>query len=134
MNSESTCCCGQWKATVTVMKPLAQLTPRVCDCDYCQKNPSSIVSDPSMVITLTGGTVKINKNGDRLANFYHCDRCGDFLAVGCDIDGVLRGAVNSALLGDPSQLSKPINIQPRRLSAEQKVARWGDLWGMLKGM
>lgn len=134
MNSESTCSCGQWQAKITVTKPLKELNPRICDCDYCQSHPSSVVSDPNMVIDLIGGTTQIRKNGDRLANFYHCDCCGDFLAVGCHINGVLHGAVNSNLFSDTSQLGESVNIQPRLLSANEKIERWAGLWGTLNGV
>ena len=87
-----------------------------------------------MEIDLLGGETLIQKNGDQLAKFYYCDCCGDFLAVGCEINGELRGSVNSKFVGKASQLGEPISIQPRLLNAQEKLDRWSKLWGLLNGV
>ena len=89
-----------------------------------------------MVIELIGdsGNVLANRNGDRLASFYHCVSCGDLLAVGCEIDGRLRGAVNALLLDQKDSLGESVPIQPRLLSSVEKLARWRKLWGELNGV
>lgn len=87
-----------------------------------------------MRIELAGGETSIIQNGDKLANFYHCNYCGDLLAVGANLNGQLRGAVNSNLLHSSSQLGKSIQIQPRLLSSDEKLDRWGKLWGVLNGV
>lgn len=87
-----------------------------------------------MIINFIGGEITINQNGDELANFYYCNDCGDLLAVGCNLNGHLRGAVNPNLLRDANQLGKPIQIQPRLLSSDEKLDRWGKLWGVLNGV
>lgn len=87
-----------------------------------------------MVIDFVGGEITINQNGDQLANFYYCDSCGDLLAVGCNLNGQLRGAVNPNLLRNANQLGKPVQIQPRLLSSDEKLDRWGKLWGVLNGV
>jgi len=131
---KGSCKCNQWQVEISVTKPLSDLNPRICDCSYCKNNPSAIISDPNMVINLVGGEVMINKNGDQLANFYYCDRCDDLLAVGCNLTGQLRGAVNANLLRDTHQLGKPIKIQPQLLNTSEKLDRWGKLWGVLNGV
>ncbi|UTW47124.1 hypothetical protein [Bacterioplanoides sp. SCSIO 12839] len=80
-----------------------------------------------------GNEALIKKNGDQLANFYYCQHCNDLLAVGCLIDGQLRGAINTTLLQDKNQLGELVKIQPRLLSAAEKLERWGMLWGNLSG-
>lgn len=87
-----------------------------------------------MMITFSGGQSSIIKNGDKLANFYHCDYCDDFLAIGAKLNGQLLGAVNSELLYSSNQLGKPILIQPWLLSSDEKLDRWGNLWGVLNGI
>lgn len=131
---KGSCHCSRWQVEIQVHKPLEALNPRICDCSYCQSNSSKILSEPGMVIELIGGEASSTQNGDKLATFFHCDCCGDFLAVGCDIDGHRRGAVNASLLQDAHQLGKPIQIQPRLLSPSEKLERWGKLWGQLKGV
>ena len=88
-----------------------------------------------MEIQLYGGDkLTVNKNGDELASFYHCASCSELLAVGCEINGELRGAVNAQLLDQRDSLGPAVPIQPRLLSSAEKVGRWGKLWGTLKGV
>jgi len=128
---KGSCNCNRWQVEVEVTKPLSEFNPRFCDCDYCKNSPSEIISDPNMKVDLVGGKFTINKNGDQLANFYYCDSCDDLLAVGRDFNNQLRGAVNVNLFRDSSQLGQAIAIQPRLLSADEKLDRWGKLWGQL---
>lgn len=132
------CKCDRWRVDVRLTVPLEELNPRVCDCHYCQTsygetNSASILSDPNMLVTFIGEGVSIEQNGDRLANFFHCEGCKTLLAVGRDINGQLRGAVNANLLQDINKLGHPIQIQPRLLSANEKLERWNKLWGQLSG-
>lgn len=133
MNYPGSCKCKKWKVVVSVAAPLGSFNPRVCDCDYCESHPSAVISDPRMVIELIGvdEDLVVNANGARIAGFYHCNGCGDFLAVGCEINGRLRGAANALLLDRRDSLGEPVKIQPRLLSSAEKLARWGTLWGDL---
>jgi hypothetical protein len=131
---KGSCNCNRWQVEVNVTKPLGDFNPRICDCNYCQNNPSVIISDPNMVVDFVGGDITINQNGDQLANFYYCHNCGDLLAVGCNLNGQLRGAVNPNLLRNANQLGKPIQIQPRLLSSDEKLDRWDKIWGVLNGI
>ena len=128
---KGSCNCSRWQVEVEVTKSLGDFNPRSCDCDYCQNSPSAIISDPNMNVDLTGGEITINKNGDQLANFYYCKSCGDLLAVGRNFNNQLRGAVNANLLRDSAQLGQVIEVQPRLLSIDEKLDRWGALWGQL---
>lgn len=134
MHYKGACSCNRWKVEIEVTRSLEEFNPRVCDCNYCKENPSEIISDPNMKIEFCGGETSIIQNGDQLANFYYCDSCNDLLAVGCDINGQQRGAVNSNLLFNSSKLGKQIQIQPRLLSSNEKLDRWGKLWGVLNGV
>ncbi|WP_299584813.1 hypothetical protein [uncultured Microbulbifer sp.] len=87
-----------------------------------------------MLVVFIGDGILTKQNGDQLANFYHCRTCNELLAVGCTINGQLRGAVNPNLLQDVNQLGNPIQIQPRLLSAGGKIERWDKLWGVLNGL
>jgi hypothetical protein len=53
------------------------------------------------------------------------------LAVGCEIQGRLRGAVNAILLEQRAELGEHVIIRPRLLAADEKLARWESLWGEL---
>ena len=131
---QGSCSCGQWQVRIKVGKPISELIPRICDCDYCKSNPSAIVSDPSMKIELDGGKAIFDQNGDRQAKFYRCEKCNELLAVGCIIEGKLRGAVNSNLFCDTYAFSDPLQIQPWKLTSIQRMERWSKLWGLLSGV
>lgn len=128
------CKCNHWTVKVHFSEQLCSINPRICDCEYCKINPSKIISDPRMKVDFIGDSISIRQNGDRLANFYHCGFCNQLLAVGCNIDDQLRGAVNSDLLYEAKQLGAPVQIQPRLLSADEKIERWSDLWGVFSGL
>ena len=87
-----------------------------------------------MEIDFTGGKYTFDQNGDRQAKFFRCNYCGDLLAVGCYIDGELRGAVNSDLFDETYRFGEPVQIQPWLLSSEERLERWGKLWGFLYGL
>lgn len=131
MMYKGSCNCNRWQVELEVTRPLGDLNPRSCDCDFCKNSPSAIISDPNMRVALVGGEFTIHKNGDQLANFYYCNFCKDLLAVGRDFNNQLRGAVNANLLRDSAQLGQTIAIQPRLLSVDEKLERWGMLWGQL---
>jgi hypothetical protein len=136
MNHRGACNCKTWQVSVSTAQALSSFNPRICDCEYCQAHPSAVISDPSMIIELMGahGNLNVQRNGDRLASFYHCIHCGDLLAVGCTIDDRLRGAVNALLLDQKGSLGESTKIQPRLLSSTEKLSRWGKLWGNLRGV
>lgn len=131
---KGSCKCKRWRVEVRLAVPFEDLSLRVCDCNYCQTNPSSIISDPSMSAVFFGDGISIKQNGDQLANFYHCKNCTVLLAVRCNINDQFRGAVNSNLLQSANQLGKPVKIQPKLLSADEKLERWNKLWGLLSGL
>lgn len=135
MNYSGMCKCSKWSIQVSTDLTLSQLSPRVCDCKYCKSHPlSAVISEPDMLIKLIGESsgLVLRKNGDQLANFYHCCKCEELLAVGCVINGQMRGAINSLLLDQKVFLGKTIKIQPRLLTGSQKMNRWDKLWGILK--
>lgn len=136
MNYSGSCKCKRWKISISSAESLGSFKPRVCDCDYCKRHPSAVISEPLMVIELisSSGSLATNRNGDLLAAFYHCRDCGELLAVGRCIDGLLRGAVNALLLDQKSLLGESLPIQPRLLSGAEKLARWSKLWGSLHGV
>ncbi len=131
---KGSCHCRQWQLRLTINRPLGAFNPRLCDCSYCQNKPSALISAPDMVIDFMGSGNRLDQNGDELADFYYCDHCGDLLAVGRNLQGRLHGAVNASLLYDAKQLGQVVQIQPRLLNADEKLARWAKLWGILNGL
>jgi len=86
-----------------------------------------------MVIQLTCNLEDLikEKNGDGLARFYRCPGCNTLIIVACKITGIMRGAVNAEMLECAGSLGETVNISPKTLSASEKLARWGNLWGRI---
>ena len=133
MKRSGACPCQSWSVFIWTDQAPEALHPRRCDCDHCQAHPSEVLSGPDMraEIHTDTGDLTIHTNGDGLASFYHCATCEALLAVGRVFDGQLRGAVNALLLEHREALGEALPIQPRLLSAEEKLARWAGLWGTL---
>ena len=122
------------RVTVVTEENTRTIHPRICDCDYCKRNPSSVISHPSMVIEVLRNLndLKIEKNGDGLASFYRCPGCNILIVVACEISGALRGAVNVDLLNCTDSFGKSVNVSPKSLTAQEKLERWGNLWGTIR--
>jgi len=133
MNLRGSCKCKKWSLVVSTAVPPGELRPRKCDCEYCGSHPSALISERTMFVELVGdrNNQTISQNGDRLATFHYCKTCRDLLAVDCEIEGRLRGAVNSDLLGLETMLGPTLAIQPRFLCASEKLERWNSVWGTL---
>jgi hypothetical protein len=112
---------------------ISDLNPRACDCDFCRENPSLLLSCPAMKIEVFSSGNSLNElhNGSGLATFYQCSCCKQILAVGAQLDGRLRGAVNALLFADQYLLKKPDLVQPRLLGSGEKEHRWAAIWGQL---
>lgn len=134
MISAGSCRCGAVRVTVVADEESRLIQPRICDCDYCKRNPSSVISHPSMVIEIMSRLkdLKIESNGDALASFYRCPGCNSLIVVACEISGKLRGAVNADILDCVDILGEIVNVSPKRLSAEEKIDRWDNLWGTIR--
>ena len=128
------CSCGKNKIVVDAAIDFEKLVPRSCDCDSCRSLslPAAMVSDPKMNISIVkeGAGLEIRKNGSEQASFLHCKNCDQLLAVGANIEGRSRGAVN-AFLFKSIKFSETIQIRPRLLSQVEKIQRWKEIWGNL---
>ncbi len=128
------CHCGKCEVVVEMPVDPSELVPRVCGCDYCQANPSTLVSSPDMaieVLTYRDG-LRAATNGSEQATFYHCNNCDQLVAVAAEVGGESRGAVNGLLFRNKATFAEPVAIQPKLLSAVEKAQRWQALWGRIK--
>lgn len=128
------CSCGKNEVVVEAAVDFEKLLPRSCDCESCRSLslPAAMVSDPALNISIVkeGDDLQTRKNGSEQASFLHCKSCGQLLAVGANIEGQYRGAVN-AFLFKSINFSEAIPVRPRLLSQAEKLQRWKEIWGNL---
>ena len=134
MKCSGACTCGKVKVSVVAEEKAKNIHPRICDCEYCKRNPSSVISHPSMVIKVMSelDVLKTEKNGEGLANFYRCPNCDCLVVIACSIAGILRGAVNADILCCDGRFGEDVNVSPKSLNAHEKMERWSMLWGTIR--
>ena len=129
------CNCGKSQVVVDAAVDFEKLVPRSCDCDSCMSLflPAIMVSDPALNISIVNedDSLKTRKNGSQQASFLHCKSCDQLLAVGANIEGKFRGAVNAFLFRNIN-FSDAIPIRPGLLSQADKIKRWNEIWGNLR--
>lgn len=121
------CQCGAVTVEVNLTAAPGSYTPRACDCDYCRKHDAAYISDPdgSVVIRTSHiSNLRFEQQGDNLAEFLVCAACDQLLGVRWKD----RGAINVNILADVDSFGSAVSVSPKKLSAEQKVARWGEVW------
>ncbi|WP_199103163.1 GFA family protein [Aquitalea sp. ASV11] len=125
------CHCGNIHLQLELSQPLADYTPRACDCDFCRKHGASYLSDPhgSLQITVSDadGLGKY-RHGSQLADFLFCTHCGVLLGVLYQDGSRLYGTVNCAALQPAEALGTSVSVSPKRLESSEKIARWSTLW------
>ena len=123
------CHCGDIAVTVQLSRAAEQYAPRRCDCDFCRLHGAAYLSDPNGTLRFTlqpGASLNRYRQGAEQADMLLCGRCG-VLVGGCyEYQGHRYAAVNTAVL--PAVFSAPEWASPQQLSAEEKTARWMQLW------
>jgi hypothetical protein len=120
------CHCGALRAEFETDKPLA---PRACQCSFCRKHNSRMVSDPdgSAVLTL-GGEVIRYQFGTRTTEFLLCGTCGIYLGASASIDGRLYATLNLNAFDDPhlDLQAAPVSYEGEQAGskADRRRARW----------
>ena len=125
------CHCGNIHLQLELSQPLADYSPRACDCDFCRKHGAAYLSDPhgSLQITVSDadGLGKY-RHGSQLADFVFCTRCGVLVGVLYQDGSRLYGTMNCAALHQAEALGTPVSVSPRLLVSGEKTARWSALW------
>lgn len=121
------CRCGKVTLEVHLTSEPKGYNPRACDCDFCREHDAAYVSDPngSVVVQVDAmSSLKFVRQGSELAEFILCKACDQLVGVRWQ----QRGSVNTRVLAERASFGKEVLASPKHLSAEQKTARWGELW------
>jgi hypothetical protein len=110
---------------------LSYYAPRECDCMFCKKHGAAYLSDKNGTLKIQvkeKKKVNLLKNGSRLANFILCSSCGVLAAVSYDDGNKKYAAINTRALEGCEKIKKNIIVSPEKLSPEEKVSRWKEIW------
>ena len=125
------CHCGSVRLVYKTSLPVADTSPRACDCSFCRKHGAAYVSDPAgeLRISVAGADALLSyRQGSEAALFRMCCRCGVLVAVTYAQDGRTYAAVNAGCLDEREAFAPAVEASPQRLSREQKIGRWTQLW------
>lgn len=129
--AHGSCHCGRVQVEFTTSGKPASTTPRECDCSFCQKHGAAYISDPSGHLRITvaePNALHSYRQGSQVACFQLCGQCGVLVAVLFEHQGNTYGAVNVGCLDERSLFGASVPASPQRLSPEEKVSRWLQVW------
>jgi hypothetical protein len=118
------------RLTLHIARAPGEVAPRACDCGFCTRHGAAWVSDAAGRLEIAVGDPALARHyrqGSNTARFLFCGGCGVLVAVLLD-DDRCYAAVNARCLDEAAALAQPITVSPQRLAAEEKVARWRQLW------
>ena len=125
------CHCGAVSVLWHASAAPAACAPRACDCVFCRQHGAGWFSDRNgraHVEAKPGDALARYRQGDGLADFLLCGRCGVVVAV--VIEGPasqLLGALNAG--GFPStRFAGRVDTSPQQLDPASKITRWQSLW------
>lgn len=126
------CHCSKLRWNLETELSVTKLTPRACDCDFCIRHHAAWISDPKGTLTLyvlQTGVLQRYRQGSEQAEFIICRNCGVLVAVvATDTRGTLLGAANRNAFDQREDFPAEAVVSPQRLLAEQKLARWSEVW------
>lgn len=125
------CHCGNISLDMTLSMPPSSFQVRVCDCQFCRKHGAGFISDVHGALHIkikdTSQSGKYQQ-GDSVADFLFCKKCGVFVAVTFESGGKLYSAVNDKTINEKVTFGEAIPVSPKRLSASEKTDRWKKNW------
>eukprot|EP00439_Symbiodinium_sp_Y106_P088684 s1_g1220.t1 len=125
------CACGTVSVDATLARPIHTYTPRACDCSYCTPHNAAYLSDPEGAAVLhvsDQNSLRREHQGSETATMLLCDTCGSLLGAVCEIEGRLKGAINSRVLECQTDILPAQSVHLSDLDRDTKVKRWSDLW------
>lgn len=130
MHSYSASCqCGSVSFDMALPLTISEYSPRKCDCNFCMERDIRYLSDPKGSLHIRSQVpLLMQKQGSEKALFVTCTKCHDVIAATINTGNGLVGAVNASLIQDAEQCQADTVVSPKKLSAEEKVARWLTVW------
>lgn len=129
------CQCNRIEVKIELTQEIDNYAPRACDCDFCMAHNAQYISDPKGQITISPKDhLVVKKHGSEQAEFHLCSQCNTLVAVTCNFDSGLKGALNSVNLAQYTKAQTSTSVSPKLLSADEKKSRWEHIWTNTKLM
>lgn len=125
------CHCGNITVELQLAGAPESYRPRACDCDFCRKHGAAYVSDPkgSLAVRIKDESERSTyRQGSGQAEFLLCRNCGVLVGAFLRSGSQIHATVNVKALADNAAFGTEQVVSPQKLSADQKVQRWQDVW------
>jgi hypothetical protein len=125
------CYCGNILVQLELANEAGHYNPRACDCGFCRKHGAAYLSDPQGSVRLRihdPSHSTLFRQGSELAEMLLCTRCGVLVGALYRDEQSLYATLNVKVLEGAAGFGAEQAVSPRRLSGQDKVARWKNLW------
>ena len=128
---ESSCHCGNIKLRMHTKKNEHELTPRTCQCDFCQSHGANWISDPDGEIRIRfedSDKVNYYRFGHKTSDFIVCNNCGVVTIALCELDGQNHAVINITAIRKHKFPAPPVQTEFDAESVEDRLERRGKNW------
>jgi hypothetical protein len=128
---QGSCHCGAIALAFSTTLVPADTAPRACDCSFCRAHGAGWVSDTNAQLIIHAHRperLRRYRHGSLAAQFLLCGECGVLIAVVFEDGERTYAAVNTGCLEERDAFAPMASTSPQRLSPEEKLARWRQLW------
>jgi hypothetical protein len=118
------CHCGAIRVSYRSALPAAEHALRACQCSFCRKHASRVVSDPQGLAEITildGMKMSPYRFGFGTADYIVCRECGVYVAAVMTEGDRSWSVITVNALEDAADFSGP--VEPVDFSAEEKEER-----------
>lgn len=125
------CHCGNVRVVLGLTKDPSAYQPRACDCSFCTRHAAAYISDAAGSLSLQvkdSQKLKTYRQGSNAADFLLCRNCGVLIGVTYREGVETYAAVNARIIDQGVTLGQQVTGSPQKLSPDEKVARWKQLW------
>jgi hypothetical protein len=125
------CDCGAIEFEYTCSLPLAELSARACQCNFCRPQATSYLSEPgaSLRVMLPDSRyLYAHCFGTRSADFMHCAVCNALVFVKSEIEGHQYALVVARALKEPPICNAAVAVDYAAENLEQRLQRRAQRW------
>lgn len=125
------CHCHDITLTFHTDKPPETLTPRACQCGFCQKHGAAWIADPEGKLVVSHENWEIYQPyqfGHKTCDFMICQKCGVLVAAICEIHEQRYAVMNTRLLKDQPRLDQLVPTNFNIETLEERLDRRRRNW------